>query len=110
MIGIESESSFEGKVMRLARLYGVCGYHPHTSEGARGIHTLRRDDHRCGWGWPDWVFVKAERWVKFRELKAENGRLTRDQRFWQDLLALAGADVGVWRPSMLEQIARELAA
>jgi hypothetical protein len=110
MIGVQSEASFENTVLRLARQYGVCGYHPRDSEGCRGVHTLRHDDHRCGWGWPDWTFCKPGRWVKFRELKAENGRMSRDQKYWHTLLASAGADVGVWRPSMLEQIVRELAA
>ena len=108
-IGIESELHFEGQIMRLARIYGWCGRHEHSSEGSRGIHTLAHDAHRCGWGWPDWVFVKPGRPPKFRELKTDIGRLTRDQKFWQGLLKSAGADVGVWRPADMPRIAEELA-
>jgi hypothetical protein len=107
---IESESHFEERVMRLARLYGWCGRHERDSTNSRGIHTLRREDHVCGLGWPDWVFVKPGHPPKFRELKTEVGRLTRYQRYWQGLLKAAGADVGVWRPSMYPQIAAEFAA
>jgi len=96
--------------MRLARMYGWCGRHERDSRDARGIHTLRHDDHVCGLGWPDWTFVKPGRPPKFRELKTELGRLTRHQRYWQHLLRAAGADVGVWRPSDIEQIVAELAA
>jgi hypothetical protein len=109
VIGIESEARFEVKVMRLARMYSWCGRHEHNSEGTRGIHTFARDDHRCGWGWPDWIFCKPGHPPKFRELKTEMGRLTRDQKYWQELLLSVGADVGVWRPSMLQQIAEEFA-
>lgn len=96
--------------MKLAKTFGWCGFHIRYSQAAtRGVHTLARFEHIDGWGFPDWVFVKPGRPVKFRELKSEAGRLSRHQRYWQELLHAAGADCAVWRPSMLDEIAREFA-
>jgi len=111
LIGVEYEDSFEVKVMRLAKLYGWCGYHVRFSVATtRGIHLLVRDGHMDGYGWPDWVFVKDGHPPKYRELKTEVGQVSRHQKFWQRKLAAAGADVDVWRPSMLDQIFQEFAA
>jgi hypothetical protein len=74
------------------------------------VHSFRRDDHCCGLGWPDWVFFKPGRPPIFRELKSEVGRLSRWQTWYQAKFKACGFDVGVWRPSMLQQIAREFAA
>lgn len=51
-----------------------------------------------GPGYPDLTIAVPGR-VLFRELKTENGKLTAVQHQWQAALRLAGADVGVWRPS-----------
>jgi len=111
LVGVLSEDAFEVQVMRLARLWGWCGFHIRYSVAAtRGIHLLKRDGHMDGWGFPDWIFLKAGRPPKFRELKSDVGRMSIHQNFWQKLLAAAGADVGVWRPAMLQQIAEEFAA
>jgi len=104
-----SEAQFTVRVVRLADLYGWHGRHDRNSESGRGIHTFTRSDHACGMGWPDWVFVKDGRQPKFRELKTETGRVSRHQRWWGDKLLAAGLDWAVWRPSMLDSIAREFA-
>lgn len=108
LIGIQSEDSFEVQVMRLARLYGWHGFHVrHSQASTRGVHTLARDGHMDGFGWPDWVFVRDR--ILFRELKTEVGRQTRHQKQWAAVLSAAGADVAVWTPGMLDQITREFA-
>jgi hypothetical protein len=107
-IGVESEDHFETRLLRMVDVYGWCGYHPRNSEACRGVHTRHRSDHRCGWGFPDWTFIKPGQPPKFRELKTDVGNLTPDQKYWQRLLAAAGADVGVWRPRMWNQIIAEL--
>ncbi len=56
-------------------------------------HESRRSEH----GFPDLVVV-GPHGVIFRELKADRGRLTPDQRVWLDRLTEAGADADVWRP------------
>ena len=48
-------------------------------------------------GWPDSVIIGTK--VIFRELKAEHGQLSPDQRaIGGKLKAAAGADWAVWRP------------
>ena len=47
-------------------------------------------------GWPDSVIIGTR--VIYRELKAEHGHLTRDQRAIGGQLKAAGADWKVWRP------------
>ena len=104
----ETEDSFEVAVMHLARMYGWCGFHIRFSQAStRGVHTYRRDGHMDGWGWPDWVFVKAGQPPKFRELKTDIGRQSPHQKYWERHLRAAGADVGVWRPRDIEWIAAE---
>ncbi len=58
-------------------------------------HTF--DSRRSEPGFPD-VVVVGPHGVIFRELKAERGRVTSDQRTWLDRLNAAGADADVWRP------------
>ena len=107
LIGVQSEDSFEVAVIRLARLYGWCGYHVRYSVAStRGIHLARRDGHMDGYGWPDWCFVRDR--ILYRELKTNRGRLTPDQKRWAHVLANGGADVRVWRPRDLEEIVAEL--
>ena len=52
------------------------------------------------------------KWLMFRELKRQDGKLTRDQVTWLEALKAAGQDVDTWRPSDLlsGRIATELAA
>ncbi len=58
-------------------------------------HTF--DSRRSEPGFPDLVVV-GPHGVIFRELKADRGRLSPDQRRWLDRLTQAGADAAVWRP------------
>ena len=111
LIGAESEDHFETRVMRMAKLFGWCGYHiRYSAASVRGIHTFARDGHACGYGFPDWLFVKPGHPPKYRELKTEHGHMSRHQVYWHRLLEATGADVAVWRPSMTEGIAAEFAA
>ncbi len=55
------------------------------------------DSRRSEAGFPD-VVICGPHGVLFRELKAERGRLSPDQREWLDKLRQAGADAAVWRP------------
>lgn len=47
-------------------------------------------------GWPDSVIIGTR--VIYRELKAEHGQLSPDQRAIGGKLKAAGADWAVWRP------------
>ena len=74
------------------------------SRGWRVYHTY--DSRRSEPGFPDLVLVRNE--VLYRELKAEKGRLTDAQKAWGESLTKAGANYAVWRPSMIQQIYKEL--
>lgn len=74
------------------------------SRGWRVYHTY--DSRRSEPGFPDLVLVRNE--VLYRELKAEKGRLTDAQKVWGESLTEAGANYAVWRPSMIQQIYKEL--
>ena len=60
-------------------------------------------------GWPDLVLIRRrDKRVLFRELKSDVGRVTDRQAAVLDLLTACGLDAGVWRPSDMERIGREL--
>jgi VRR-NUC domain len=92
-----SEAELDGHVRSIAADLRLMRYHTH-------------DSRRSPAGFPDLVF--AGRWVMFRELKTEKGKLSEAQKEWLHALGLAGADVGVWRPTDLLNgtVAKELAA
>lgn len=81
-----SEADLESAVRDLLKVHGLWGYHV-------------RDSRRSAPGWPDWVIVGGR--ILFRELKAQHGRLSSEQRRVGYLLQAAGADWAVWRPSDL---------
>ena len=60
-----------------------------------------------GKGFPDLTMVRGER-LAFAELKAENGRVSPDQRTWLESLSLV-AEVYVWKPSHWNEIEEVLA-
>jgi hypothetical protein len=78
-------------------------------------HTLRSKGSQSGF--PDRVLVRER--VIFAELKREltgkasvdrDRQPTEHQREWLDALAAAGAEVYLWRPGDLDEIAKILAA
>lgn len=89
------EQQFMEAIQQMAGYLGWKTYHTH-------------DSRRSEPGFPDLVLVKINQPVKFREVKTEKGRLTKEQDAWITLLALAGADVGVWRPRDWDLIEKEL--
>lgn len=74
--------------------------------GWRRYHTYRSD--RSTPGWPDEAFVR-ERLI-LAELKRETTKPTDAQTDWLTALAAAGAEVYLWRPSDLDEIAQILAS
>lgn len=88
-----TEKRFQQQVVQLARLNSWTVYHTY-------------DSRRSEPGFPDLVLVRDR--VLFRELKAQDGRLSRHQRIWIGRLKDAGADVEVWRPNQWDLIAETL--
>lgn len=89
----EDEKSFLSRVRRLAKDNGFVCYHTH------------RSDHSEA-GYPDVCLVKGCSLTSpgrliFAELKSAQGKLTKEQALWLDLLrhSVPGVEVYVWRPS-----------
>jgi hypothetical protein len=88
----------------------------------RHLTTYVRDvAQACGWrryhtwlskhspaGFPDEVLVRGGRLV-FAELKSAKGKLSADQEAWlEELRAVPGIEIYVWRPEDMDEIARVL--
>lgn len=82
-----TEAQFQNTVIAMCKLLGVACYHPYFSR-------------RSAAGWPD-LALCGDSGFMLRELKTENGRLTRDQEEWGARLQKAGVNWGVWRPGDL---------
>jgi len=85
-----TEKEFTAMIKQLAATFGYSFYHTWHS-----IHSAP--------GFPDCVLAKPGRLI-ICELKSEIGRLTDKQREWLDVLAAAGAETYVFRPSQFEEI------
>jgi hypothetical protein len=90
-------NSLDAHVRKLMDDLDLLGYHTYNSQRSRK-------------GYPDWTIVGSR--IIFRELKAEGGKPSPDQKIWLAKLDAAGADVAIWRPSDLlsGRIAKELRA
>lgn len=98
-----TERDFQEQVLELARLYGWRVAHFRPAQTRHGWRTAVAAD---GAGWPDLVLVRDR--VLYRECKVGGNRLSDEQEAWARALIDAQADVGIWRPEYLEEIAREL--
>lgn len=94
-----SEDEFQSAVLELAQHLGYqVRYH-------------NPDSRRSQAGFPDLVLASStRRRVLFRELKTDTGTVRPKQRVCLEILTLAGANAGVWRPKDLRSghIEREL--
>lgn len=91
------EDDLKKGVIDLAHLFGLLVAHFRPARTERGWRTPVEAD---GKGYPDMTIV-GPGGVLFRELKSATGTLSPEQKVWIDRLALAGADIGVWRPQDL---------
>ncbi len=92
-----TESAWQTQVCRMARQQGFAIYHTRYALGSEP-------------GFPDLVLIRPPR-VVFTELKTDHGRLTDKQRFWADLLlACPSVEYYLWRPFMVEYVARVIFA
>lgn len=78
------EAQLEENVRQACKALGLLRYHTYRST-------------RSAPGFPDDVIVG--KWVMYREIKTEKGKLTKAQAEWFARLAEVGADVALWRPS-----------
>ncbi|WP_238148800.1 VRR-NUC domain-containing protein [Serinicoccus sediminis] len=89
-----TEDELLDSVVDLAQRLGVQTHHCRPARRADGSWATPIKGNK---GFPDLVLA-GRAGVLFRELKSATGRTTAEQREWIDRLALAGEDVGVWRP------------
>ena len=85
-----SEREFQAAVMKVAHQLGWRFYHTHDSIGAQA-------------GFPDLCLVRRGR-LFFAELKTEQGKLSKEQKEWLELINMSGVHCMVWRPSMMDEI------
>lgn len=100
-----SEEAFQAQVIELAE---VCGWRVIEFEAYRKAARGKFLGEQRSTGWPDLTLIRER--VIFRELKAQAGRASADQKEILGLLEAAGADVRVWRPSDWPEIERTLGA
>jgi hypothetical protein len=98
------ERDLQDAVIKLARLLGWRSAHFRPAMTKFGWRTAVQGD---GKGFPDTILVRGERFI-VAELKAERGKIAPEQQEWLDDWRRVGAEVYVWRPSDLEQIAAVL--
>lgn len=87
MTGSMTERQFQQQIEQLCLYRGLTYYHTY-------------DSRRSQPGFPDLVIV-GSKGILFREIKTETGRISKMQKHWLDILAMAGSDAAVWRPSDL---------
>lgn len=85
----ESEQDFQRRIIALANAHGWLVYHTY-------------DSRRSEPGFPDLVMARDR--LIFAEVKTAFGRATREQTFWLQRLAEAGAEAYLWRPSDWDDI------
>lgn len=90
-----TEKEFQSEVLDLAKMYRWRAYHTH-------------DSRRSEPGFPDLVLLRPPV-ILFVELKTEKGRVTPEQAAFLGLLRACGQETRLWRPSMTQEIANELA-
>ena len=96
------EAILQTQVIELAQYGGWAYFHPadNLTVVTRSGRTRRQSVVK---GYPDLTLVRAPELI-FAELKAENGRLSPEQRAWLDALAACGVETHVWRPSDWDEI------
>ena len=99
----ESERSFQGRVLRVAKEHSFRTYHTERSDGSAP-------------GFPDLVMVRPQSATRpgrllIVELKSQRGKLTKDQAEWLSLLrhSIPGLEVYDWHPADWDTIVDILA-
>jgi hypothetical protein len=88
-----SEEDFQQQITDYCDLLGLKWHH-------------ETDSRRTRAGWLDLVIAGNR--VIFAELKSDKGKITTEQQQWIDRLAMAGAEVYVWRPADWPDVQRIL--
>ena len=97
-----SESDFQRQVVDVLRLHNYRVAHFTAAQNQRG--QWRTPVTADGKGFPDLVAVRPASRIRtprvlFIELKAQAGRISKEQTLWANDLVGAGAEHFIWRPS-----------
>jgi hypothetical protein len=98
--------SLDAHVRKLMKDLELWGFHVEKSlDVDKGRTNVSRK------GYPDWT-IAGPRGQMWRELKAQRGIVSPDQRKWLEMLCAGGGDADVWRPADLlsGRVAAELMA
>lgn len=100
------EAAFQKMVIDLAHLrkWRVAHFRPVRVATAKGTYRWQTPVQADGAGFPDLVLSRGGV-VLFRELKTDNGKLSREQSLWLESLGEHGA---VWTPKDWGKIQKEL--
>jgi hypothetical protein len=100
-----TEEEFKANVIELAR---TLGWRIHHDRPARLIDGEWRTAIEGDAGFPDLVLARKGRLI-IAELKAENGKLTGDQKQWiHEMANTTRPVIQVWKPSAIQHIAHLL--
>jgi hypothetical protein len=99
-----TEAEFQRQVLDIAKLFRWTVAHFRPAQTSRGWRTPVSAD---GKGFPDLCMVRGDR-IVFAELKREKAKLTDEQVGWIKLLQQTQAEVYVWYPLEIDQIAELL--
>ena len=91
-------------IIELAHLYHWTVAHFRPARTEKGWRTAVSGD---GKGFPDLVLVRANR-IMAMELKSEKGKVSQEQWEWLEALGKTGAEVYLWKPNQIEEIAEVL--
>ena len=90
-----TEQVFQSQIVELAHLFGFTVLEIRKARTKRSWRTPWGAD---GEGYPDLTMFKSQRRVAI-EVKSEKGKLSDHQQLWLDILAVAGFETYVFRPS-----------
>ena len=90
-----TETQLLESVLGLCKLMGARTLHIRPARTATGWRTPVQGD---GKGFPDLLILTKRGRLLFRELKAERGKLSGEQREWLHTLTNSGHDADIWRP------------
>ena len=100
-----TETQFKNWVIELAQTCGWLIHHDLPAQYASGRWATPVQGFA---GFPDLVLAHKSGQLMFAELKAEKGKTSTRQETWLGILALAGVENYVWRPSDKEFITHRL--
>ena len=103
-----SESAFQAQVCNLASYLGWHWYHAPDNRPIRTRDGRVRKQHVVP-GFPDLIMLRGAE-IMAVELKAQGGRISRDQNTWLARFIAAGVETHIWFPADWDEVRERLSA